>query len=1497
MLKTPLRIIALLVCTLNAAFGQLVEDFDPAKLTWTESPAKNIWKIGPLENGMSPLYTGAVMGTRSYESYIENQDVTTSSSSFLVPTVATGEKIYMEFFSWHRLKYPESALVKLSTSDGKSSRFLKNFGYYSSDAQKWVFNSIDISDFAGKEVIISMILDMSSTSGTQVNSNYLGFFIDQIRIRKSSTAVDLDYPIVLNPINDMAVIRDQTSHSKITFAYKNANQEPVFKVALSDSALVPPDSVKLTKVSEGVYDLGIAPLKGHIGSVAVTLSTTAGLHTSSRSFKVYVNDPQVLIHETFENPDYMKWTREPSQSRWFSVGETTLVPKSDPLSPKVLGLVLNEKLPLQIQQLTKFVSNAIQLPSSENGTYLLSFKNYREVLGYYGVTTKVKIRDERGVETVLLDLQADHKLWKEELVSLPQFEGQKIQIVFEFFTQGSTSRGISSLVNGWFIDDVKLLHIGNPNPAFKPFAIAAIQDLLKLNLGAGKIPFTVMNPEGQEIHFKISSSNDAVVQDQSLAVVGEKSQYLLDYTLAAKGETSIKLVAKSPEYSDSVTFRVISPSGRNKDSLLLMSVFKQHQMEAAGYNWNTAPMRRWIGVGVSPNGRVKTLTFNRNFPMFGFPIEITQLDSLENLTLLNSGIGGTIPAEIGNLKALTSLSISGGGFKGWFPKEIGQLSKLKTFNLRENMLLPDAIGDLKALEEIVFDTQSDAFTFPKTLFKISTLKKVNINGRYGNDSPFPEGIGNLTNLESFICDCGLTGKLPEELGTLSKLKNLELYGNSLTQLPNSIGDLQNLENLYLSGNPIKTIPASIVKLKNLRFLNVSGAQLSGPVPTLLFELTSLETLNISYNLFKGPIPAGIVNLKNLKNLFMSGNEITYIPSNLHELQNLENIEVHSNYLDSIPNFSLSSKLPYIILQDNYLGFMDFERNTKIAASARTQRERPLKIWSRNIGDNISFDAQINGKNNVYQWYKNGLPMHGQTSSILTLPNLMGMDQGDYQCYVTNTVVANLTIKSNINKLFVRQPNNTLPALRDTVMSVKGDRYYMFSLGFINKDSEGDSLFYQILTTQEYFEIRYKYTLYATYDLNSYPSSDPVVLKILYYDKRGLSDTLTVTVNVLPDENPYGGSVYHYVEIPENIAAGTEIFKINFKGINDEPLTFTSSSKEIVVDPVTGRVTVAANFVPNFAIRNEYSFSINAKDKNGVHYYVYLYVTILPVRDRTYNFDPKIESQVIEIYKTVPGNSIIGKITATDFDKDTLSFQMTSVNTRFGILPNGDVKLNTSLINTTDTLYVLNVMVSDKKGGNAYGSITVRVIPKGIILTTKTLSVNENTSDNSTIGKVIAQELTGAGLKYAIDGDKSKVPFDFINENNNMLIVVDSSMLDYEKTKQFTFNILITASNGVVLSAPLTVNLNDVNEGAISVDDQLLGSLQVYPTLVSDFVHVEAKAVISHIQLINLHGKVLNDWYPNQQRYTLNVGHLDPSQYLLQIYVGQDMVQQKLIIAR
>lgn len=91
--------------------------------------------------------------------------------------------------------------------------------------------------------------------------------------------------------------------------------------------------------------------------------------------------------------------------------------------------------------------------------------------------------------------------------------------------------------------------------------------------------------------------------------------------------------------------------------------------------------------------------------------------------------------------------------------------------------------------------------------------------------------------------------------------------------------------------------------------------------------------------------------------------------------------------------------------------------------------------TKRSGDSFTFRIKARGSNPLtYQWYRNGLPVFGETTDTLSIPVLHQEDNGLYYCTVTNNKysidsnIVSLTVKSTITitgqpSSLVLNPNN------------------------------------------------------------------------------------------------------------------------------------------------------------------------------------------------------------------------------------------------------------------------------------------------------------------------------------------------------------------------------------------------------------------------------------------------------------------------------------------
>ena len=227
------------------------------------------------------------------------------------------------------------------------------------------------------------------------------------------------------------------------------------------------------------------------------------------------------------------------------------------------------------------------------------------------------------------------------------------------------------------------------------------------------------------------------------------------------------------------------------------------------------------------------------------------MSQLEQLSLSDNQLSGSIPAALGNLSQLEWLSLSGNQLSGSIPAALGNLSQLKWLELHDNQLsgpLPATLGRLSNLKELELHYNQLSGSIPAALGNLSQLEWLSLSDNQLSGS-IPAALGNLSQLEQLHLDTNqLSGPLPAALGRLSNLKELELYFNQLSgPLPAALGNLSQLEVLHLAFNQLSgPLPATLANLSQLRWLYLrNNAALSGVLPIGLKDLplTNLDIRN------------------------------------------------------------------------------------------------------------------------------------------------------------------------------------------------------------------------------------------------------------------------------------------------------------------------------------------------------------------------------------------------------------------------------------------------------------------------------------------------------------------------------------------------------------------------------------------------------------------------------------------------------------------------------
>jgi M6 family metalloprotease-like protein len=463
------------------------------------------------------------------------------------------------------------------------------------------------------------------------------------------------------------------------------------------------------------------------------------------------------------------------------------------------------------------------------------------------------------------------------------------------------------------------------------------------------------------------------------------------------------------------------------DSLSLVTLY--NQCDGTNWqrtdNWLKGPLSTWYGVTVE-NKRVTELRLvgigNAQLGLKNkIPKEIGNLTSLVSLELDRNALSGNIPHEIGNLTSLKTLSLSFNALTGSIPNEIGNLTSLRSLNLLSNTLtgnIPEEIGNLKNLEDIFLPSNKLSGELPDGLWALTNLKNL--------DLQFNE----------------LTGIIPYKIGQLINLTELSIGTNYFTgTIPKEISNLLNIEVVNFASNGfIGTIPIEFYNLVNLKHFAFSVNKLSGTIAPEIGNLRNLRTIGLWGNQFSGELPEEFGLLNKLEQIAIANNQFTgAIPKGLAKFTEGTFFSFWSNQFNDFPNISNLKKLQTVDIGNNSFTFEDIEPNINTVFDPNWGIGLYYQPQAK-IGKTETIYAPLNlpyvlsvycgGKNNLYQWFKNGQVFSEiQLSPDVIINPVLEGNNGEFFCRITNTIVPKLTIESNpvtligANKLIANAGND------------------------------------------------------------------------------------------------------------------------------------------------------------------------------------------------------------------------------------------------------------------------------------------------------------------------------------------------------------------------------------------------------------------------------------------------------------------------------------------
>ena len=334
------------------------------------------------------------------------------------------------------------------------------------------------------------------------------------------------------------------------------------------------------------------------------------------------------------------------------------------------------------------------------------------------------------------------------------------------------------------------------------------------------------------------------------------------------------------------------------------------------------------------------------------------------------------------------------------------------------------------------------------------------------------------------------------------------------------------------------------------------------------------------------------------------------------------------------------------------------------------------------------------------------------------------------------------------------------------------------------------------------------------------------------DLGNLMDTAVITVNVTDQNDPPVISPAGPFSIPENsantTAVGTPIPATDEDLGAGDTLQFTiiggNTDNAFAIGLSDGQITVADGSKLDFETApTSYNLTIQVEDSIGATDSEVVTVNVTNVNEA-----PTINPATFTVAENSPIGTSVNTPTATDPENDSLIYSITAgdPDNVFDIDPNtGEITvadntpLNFEALGSTPH-FTLTVQVDDGEFTDT-ATITINVTDaqEPPTVNDATFSINENTSNGTLVGTVVATDPDAADagnlVLNILTGNTGGA---FAINNNGQITVADSNQLDYETTQSFMLGIIVTDTADLDNTANVTINLNNLYDVAPTVNN-------------------------------------------------------------------------------
>ncbi len=439
--------------------------------------------------------------------------------------------------------------------------------------------------------------------------------------------------------------------------------------------------------------------------------------------------------------------------------------------------------------------------------------------------------------------------------------------------------------------------------------------------------------------------------------------------------------------------------------------------------------------------------------------------------------------------------------------------------------------------------------------------------------------------------------------------------------------------------------------------------------------------------------------------------------------------------------------------------------------------------------------------------------------------------------VTDEHGGNNSISVTINITDMDEGTNTAPVFSEgsgTTRSIAENTISGINIGSAVSatDVDKDTLTYSLGgTNASSFSINFSTGQIKTSAALDYETKNRYLVTITVRDGNGGSDTISVTINITDmDEGTNTAPVFSEGSgttrsIAENTISGINIGSaVSATDVDKDTLTYSlggTNASSFSINFSTGQIKTSAAL--DYETKNRYLVTITVRDGNGGSDTISVTINITDMDEGT-NTAP-VFSEGSGTTRSIAENTISGinigsAVSATDVDKDTLTYSLGGTNaSSFSInFSTGQIKTSAALDYETKNRYLVTITVRDGNGGSDTISVTINITDMDEGTNTApvfsegsgtTRSIAENTISGINIGSAVsATDVDKDTLTYSLGGTNASS----FSINFSTGQIKTSAALDYETKNRYLVTITVRDGNGGSDTISVTINITDMDEG-------------------------------------------------------------------------------------